>query len=282
MAASIEERRTDVDGYQIRYLQAGESGPPVLLLHGGIIDAAHVTWGEAIEPLAESHRVFVPDLLGYGYSDTPDIAYSTKRHVAVIERFMDVVDLESAHVAGVSMGGGVAIGLALRSPERISRLAPVSSYGLGRELPNGKLSYLLSRQGLTNRISVALLARSRQATRAGLESLVADSASVDPELVERVQELARLPHAGRPYRRWRKHEVGIRGFRTDYTDRLDELEMPTLFVHGTADEVFPAKWSEQGATRVQEGESWLIEDCGHLVPQERTDALNDRLLEFFG
>lgn len=281
MTETVERRRTDVGGFELRYLRAGESGSPVLLLHGGQIDAAHVSWGEAIEPLAEEHRVYVPDLLGYGYSATPDVPYSTKRHVSVVEEFMDAVDLERAGVAGTSMGGGIGIGLALRSPRRVSRLAAVSSHGLGRELPNGKLTYLLSRQGTTNRVSVALLARSRAVTRAGLEALVADSASVTPELVDQVQELARLPNAGRGYRSWRKNEVGPRGFRTDYTDRLDGLEMPTLFVHGTEDEVFPARWSERAAARVGDGESWILENCGHLVARERPEAVNERLLEFF-
>lgn len=280
MTDPAERRRIEVDEHELRYLRAGESGSPVLLLHGGQIDAAHVIWGEAIEPLAERHRVFVPDLLGYGYSDAPDVPYTTERHVAMIEGFMDAVDLDRARVAGVSMGGGIGIGLALRSPDRVSRLATVASHGLGRELPNGKLTYLISRQGATNRLSVALLARSRAVTRAGLAALAADSASIDDELVEQVQELARLPNAGRGYRSWRRNEVGVRGFRTDYTDRLEGLEMPTLFVHGTEDEVFPAEWSERAA-RIADGESLLLENCGHLVPRERPAAVNDRLLEFF-
>jgi pimeloyl-ACP methyl ester carboxylesterase len=281
MPDPVERRRTEVDGYELRYLRAGEDGPPVLLLHGGIIDAAHVSWGEAIEPLAEHHRVYVPDLLGYGYSDTPDVAYSTKRHVAVVEGFMDAVDLESAHVAGVSMGGGIGIGLALRDPDRVSRLAAVASHGLGRELPNGKLTYLLSRQGLTNRISVALMARSRAMTRAGLRNLVADPDSVTPELVEQVQELARLPNAGRAYRSWRRHEVGAAGFRTDFRRRLGDLEVPTLFAHGTEDGVFPAEWAERAADLAANGEAWLLEDCGHLAPRERPGEINERLLAFF-
>lgn len=280
MTDPAERRRIEVDGHELRYLRAGEGGPPVLLLHGGQIDAAHVVWGEAIEPLAENHRVFVPDLLGYGYSDAPDVDYTTERHVATIEGFMGAVDLDRARVAGVSMGGGIGIGLALRSPERVSRLAAVASHGLGRELPNGKLTYLLSRQGATNRLSVALLARSRAVTRAGLAALAADPASIDDELVEQVQELARLPNAGRGYRSWRRNEVGLRGFRTDYTDRLEELDAPTLFVHGSEDEVFPAEWSERAAG-IADGESLILENCGHLVPRERPDAVNDRLLEFF-
>lgn len=282
MTETVERRRTDVGGFELRYLRAGESGSPVLLLHGGIIDAAHVSWGEAIEPLAEEHRVFAPDLLGYGYSAAPDIPYSTKRHVSVIEGFMDAVGLDRAGVAGVSMGGGIGIGLALRAPDRVSRLVAVSSHGLGRELPNGRLTYLLSRQEMTTRISVALLARSRAAARAGLEGLVADQASVTPELVDQVQSLARRPHAGRAYRRWRKSEVGPGGFRTEYTDRLGGLDAPTLFVHGAEDEIFPSEWAERAAARTENGESWILENCGHLVPREHPGALNERLLRFLG
>ena len=275
----INERYADAGGYRIHYLQAGESGPPLVLLHGGIIDAAHVSWGELIEPLAEHYRVFVPDLLGYGESDRPDIAYSTNRHVAVVDSFMSRAGIDEAAVCGVSMGGGIAIGLALRRPERVSQLVPVSSYGLGRELPNGTLTYLLSRTTLPNRLAIALFAESERATRTSLETLVADPTSVSSKLVAQVQALAGTPNVGRAYRRWRRAEVGQAGFRTDYRPRLGELDAPTLFVHGRGDEVFPAEWSARAAD-LAGGDSWLIGNCGHLVPREYPTAFAERLVEF--
>lgn len=273
------ERYADASGYRIRYLQAGEGGPPLLLLHGGLIDAAHCSWGGVIEPLAEQFRVFAPDLLGYGDSDCPEIAYSTKRHVAVIESFMDAIGIDSASLVGLSVGGSVAIGLALRSPERVDRLVPVASYGLGRELPNGRLTYVLSRVPALNRLSMAVLRRSRRLTKASLAGIVHDLDTLPPELVDEVYELVRRPNAGRAYRSWRRHEVGPDGFRTDYRPRLEGIDAPALFVHGSEDEMFPPSWSVVAASRM-DAERWIVSDTGHWVPRERPEAFAERLIEF--
>nr|WP_303650312.1 alpha/beta hydrolase [Halalkalicoccus sp. NIPERK01] len=263
----------------MRYLRAGDGGPPVLLLHGGLIDAAHLSWGGVIDPLAERCRVFAPDLLGYGDSDSPDVAYSTKRHVAVVESFMDAVGIDRASLVGLSVGGGVALGLALRSPERVDRLVAVASYGLGRELPNGRLTYALSRLPALNRLSIAALRRSRRLTKASLGGIVSDPNALPSEVVDEVYRLVQQPNAGRAYRSWRRHEVGSSGFRTDYRTRLGEVDAPTWFVHGREDEVFPPRWSYRAAERM-DAECWLVSDAGHWVPRERPDEFAERLIDF--
>lgn len=277
--ATVDERYADACGYRLRYLQAGTEGPPVVLLHGGLIDAAHLSWGAVIEPLAERYRVFAPDLLGYGDSDCPDIAYSTKRHVAVIESFFDALELDSASLVGLSVGGSVALGLALRSPERVDRLVPVASYGLGRELSNGKLTYALSRVPALNRLSIAALRRSRRLTKASLAGIVTDPDDLPPELVDELYRLVQQPNAGRAYRSWRRHEVSSSGFRTDYRSRLAEIDAPTLFVHGSDDEVFPAAWSVAAASRM-DAERWIVSDTGHWVPRERPEQFTERVIDF--
>ncbi|ADJ14541.1 alpha/beta fold hydrolase [Halalkalicoccus jeotgali] len=277
--SAIDERYVNAGDYRLRYLQAGTEGPPVVLLHGGLIDAAHLSWGEVITPLAERFRVVVPDLLGYGDSDRPDLAYSTERHVAVIESFIDAIGIDSASFVGLSVGGSVALGLALRSPERVDRLVPVASYGLGRELPNGRLTYALSRLPALNRLSMAALRRSRRLTRASLGGIVTDPESLPPELVETVYELVQHPDAGRAYRSWRRHEVSSSGFRTDYRSRLGEIDAPTLFVHGREDEVFPPRWSVRAAD-LMGVECWVVPDAGHWVPRERPEEFAERVIAF--
>lgn len=277
--AQPDERYANADGYRIRYLQSGESGPPLVLLHGGLIDAADLSWGGVLEGLSETFQVFAPDLLGYGKSASPDIAYSTKRHVAVVESFINSVGIDSTHLVGLSLGGGVALGLSLRAPERVDRLVPIASYGLGTELPNDGFSYVLSRVPALNRLSVALLRRSRRLTKASLSGIVAEPDAVPPELREELYRLVNQPNAGQAYRNWRRHEVSIEGFRTDYRARLEEINAPTLFVHGRKDEVFPARWSLAAAAAMNT-ECWIVEDAGHWVPRERPEELTKRLIGF--
>jgi pimeloyl-ACP methyl ester carboxylesterase len=66
----------EVDGLRIHCFEAGESGSPIMLLYGGGVDSAHLSWGRVIGPLSDHHRVFAPDFPGYGQSDS--LIFSTR------------------------------------------------------------------------------------------------------------------------------------------------------------------------------------------------------------
>ncbi|MEF8788585.1 MAG: alpha/beta fold hydrolase [Haloarculaceae archaeon] len=264
----------DADGTAIHYLAAGDpSDPTVLLLHGGVVDCASLSWGGLLDDLAEGRHVLAPDLAGYGESDRPDADYSTAWHVGVVESFLDDRGLDSPSVVGLSLGGGVALGLALRSPDRVDHLVPVDSYGLGRDLPNGLLTWALSRVPQVNRLSLWLLARSERLTRASLGGIVVDPSSVPEEVVAELHELVGRPGAGEAFRRWRRAEVTRDGYRTDYTDRLDAVDVPTLFVHGEADDLFPVEWARAAAERVPDARLETFEGVAHWPPREAPDRL---------
>ncbi|WP_123536128.1 alpha/beta fold hydrolase [Halosimplex salinum] len=270
-----------VDGHRLHYVAAGAAdAPTLLLLHGGIIDAAYVSWGAVIEPLGREYRVLAPDLLGYGRSAKPDVTYSLATHVDVVESFVDTVGLDSPAVAGISMGGGIAFGLALRSPDLVDRLVAIDSYGLGRELANGRLTALLSGTELPNRLAIAIMRRSRGFTKASLGNIVHDTDRLSADAVDAVWEETKRPGVGRAYRSFRAAEVTSDGYRTDFTDRLDDLDVPTCLLHGEHDEVFPHRWSERAAARIPDSEFRLLADCAHWAPRERPDVVVELISEF--
>ena len=101
----FQRKTTQVDGLATSYLEAGE-GDPVVLLHGGEFGAsAELGWELNISALAAHYRVLAPDQLGYGQSakvlDFVDGRGMRIRHVA---RFCELLDLDSAHFIGNSMG----------------------------------------------------------------------------------------------------------------------------------------------------------------------------------
>ncbi|MFD1645846.1 alpha/beta fold hydrolase [Haloarchaeobius litoreus] len=270
-----------VDGHDIRYVEAGE-GPPLLLLHGGIIDAGPVSWGEVIEPLSETFTVYAPDMLGYGDSDLPDVDYTIDRHVRTMAGFCRELDIEEPSVCGLSLGGAVALGLALDTDVDAHRLVPTSCFGLGTELPRGTLSYVLSRLPVLNRIAVALFRRSRGFTKASLAGIVHDTDTLSEECVDAVWKYARKPNACVAFRNFRKHEMTRQGYVTNYTPRLDDLDVPTLFVHGRHDEVVPVELAEQAAARAPNAELTVLEDCAHWPPREDPGRMVELLTDFCG
>jgi pimeloyl-ACP methyl ester carboxylesterase len=283
----VRDRRVTADGIGLHYLRGDppetDGGPPVVLLHGGVVDAARLSWGGVIEPLATAlgRPVIAPDLAGYGDSDRPVAAYSTAFHVRTMRAFCDALGLARLDCCGLSLGGGVGLGLAL-SDDRIERLVAVDSFGLGTELPNGLLTWLLAQIPVLNRLSLALLACSRRLTRASLGNIVADPDDVPDAVVDELFALLQREDPGHAFRQWRAAEVTRHGYATSYVDLLPELQQPSLFLHGAEDELFPVAWAERAAERAPEGECSVLPDCGHWPPRERPDAFVDHVATFLG
>jgi pimeloyl-ACP methyl ester carboxylesterase len=269
---AVSSNTVTAAGHSVRYLTAG-SGPPLVLLHGGIIDAAGISWGELIEPLAEDASVYALDLLGYGESELPPGPLSMTRHVDTVAAVLDELDLDDPVVAGLSMGGGVAVGLGLSAPEQVGALVPIDAFALGSELSSGLLTWLLAKIQVTNNVSVALTARSRRFAEASLASLAFDADSISPVTVDRVMEEARRPNAGKAFRKFRASEVTRDGYRTNYADDVATLDVPTHFVHGADDDLLPPAWSRRAAERTPGAELSILDDCGHLTTLERPESV---------
>src|SRR5437899_3776020 len=126
---SFESRTVTVDGINIHYV-CGGSGPPLVLVHG-LGSSAAVEFYYNLEPLAAHHRVLAIDLPGFGKSDKPVLKYTIDLFVKAVRDLMASEGLERAAVMGVSMGGRVALGLALDSPEMVERLVLVDALGVG-------------------------------------------------------------------------------------------------------------------------------------------------------
>jgi pimeloyl-ACP methyl ester carboxylesterase len=269
-----------VEGDPLTYLRAGDDGPALVVLHGGIIDAAHISWGPQLDSLAGEARIYAPHLPGYGPNPMPDEPLTIGSHVDAIGGFLEALDLEEVVVAGTSMGGGIAVGLGLDHPERLRGVVALDAMALGSQLSSGRLTWLLAKLRATNRLSVALMRRNRSYVRMGLAALAHEDYVVPTELIDLVQAEARRPGAGAAFRQFRANEVTWRGYRTDYTDRLHELSLPTVLGHGDADDVIPLGWSERAADLLPHAQLHVFEDCGHLPTWERQDAVDDLVSRF--
>jgi 2-hydroxymuconate-semialdehyde hydrolase len=127
----IKSRWVKVGEVNTHYMVAGE-GSPLLLLHGGANDWSD--WKSNIGPLSQCYRVYAPDLAGYGLSDGPEAEYSMDYFVDFLDDFTQALELKQANLAGFSVGGGIALGFALRFPGRVEKLVLVDSTGLGKDI----------------------------------------------------------------------------------------------------------------------------------------------------
>ncbi len=118
-------------GEAISYEVLGE-GPPLLLIHG--ISSSSESWSDVLPGLSERHTVIAPDLLGHGASAKPRGDYSLGAFASSLRDLLVALGHERATVVGHSLGGGVAMQFSYQFPERVDRLALVSSGGLGHEV----------------------------------------------------------------------------------------------------------------------------------------------------
>lgn len=261
----------DVNGLRVHCLAGGGDGSPVLLLHGGGIDSADFTYRFTIGPLSQEHRVLAPDWPGYGRSDKPELEYTVTFYVDFLGRLIDALGLARTSLVGLSMGGAAALGFALRAPQRVEKLVLVDSYGLGSEVPWGRLGYLMVRTPLLDRLTYALLRRSQTMIRWSLYSLVHNRRVVTEAMVEETGQLLGDSKAGHAWNSFQKSEVGWRGLRTDFSGQLDRLSVPTLLVHGAHDSAVPLAWAQRAQERIPDCELEVFPDCGHMPPRERPE-----------
>jgi hypothetical protein len=99
----VTDETVTVDGNRLHYLTGGSGDTPLILLHGGIIDAAHISWGELLGPFTEQTRVYALNLPGYGGSELPDGPLSMASHVEAVAGFIDTLDIEDPVIAGTSI-----------------------------------------------------------------------------------------------------------------------------------------------------------------------------------
>ncbi len=235
---------------EIFYLQKGGRKPSLLFLHGA--GGTHRHWGRQIQGLGDADLASL-DLPGHGRSKGEG-RRSVEGYANLVTEFMAALGLKSPTVVGHSMGGAIALDLALRYGERLEGLVLVGTGARLRVMPS-----LL--QGLRGEFesTVDLLCR----------YAYGPSASEEMVRLGREEMLAIGP------------EVLLGDFlacdRFDVMDRLDEVRLPTLVICGEEDQLTPLKYSQFLVDHIQGARLVTIPEAGHMVmlekPQETTDAI---------
>lgn len=258
-------------GLEISTLTMGE-GPDVLLLHG--LGSAKSSFFELASALAAAgYRVHALDLPGFGGSSKPLRApYSASWFAEAVLGAMDAQAIDRAHVVGNSMGGRVALELALRRPERVR-----SVVGLAPAVAFVKRGFHPLVRVLRPELSVvAPRAMPRRIVEAQFWSMFADPSRIDPAVadvaVDEFVRIYRTPGARLAFFSAARHlyldaPFGPNGFYR----RLSALRPPALFVWGTHDQLIPAAFKRHVAEWLPSAEQLVLDDCGHAPQVERAE-----------
>ncbi len=275
----LTDQYIQIGNIKTRYWQAGDSGSTLLLLHG--IGCSVLEWARNVDALAAQHRVFAVDLFGFGLTDKPASEdYSIRRHAQFVLDFMTATGIQSAHIAGNSLGGRLALECAIIAPERVATMVLVDPAGMERRetLFDFRLATLpLLGEILTkaNTLGMRMLWR---------KAFFAPDQFVTPELVATKVTLASQSGAQAAFLKTLRGFLDFHGFQPALVEQLHaalpSINAPTLVLWGKQDRLVPATHAQALQRSLPNVEVQIWDRCGHAPQIEWADRFNTTTLEF--
>ena len=262
----------DHDGLRFYYETAGPPTAPPLLIISGLGDyTAKCAW--QMPALAEEFFVMTFDNRGAGRSAAPAGRYPLRAMADDAAAILSAVGIASAHVFGFSMGGMIALNLALRHSARVRRLV------LGCTTAGGRLFAHPSQQVLAALTMPPASGDRRRDFYDGLWTSLGDRCRAENiAVVEQLAEMAIAnPQSPQAY------AGQLEAIAThNVAGRLGEIRAPTLVLHGTADRLIPPENGRLLADHIPGARLILYPDAGHLFFIEEADAVNRDIRQFLG
>ncbi|MDP9348277.1 MAG: alpha/beta hydrolase [Gemmatimonadota bacterium] len=265
------QRVAEVGDRFVSFVDQG-SGDPVVLIHG--IPTWGYLWHGLLPRLAETHRVLVPDLLGFGYSDKGDrFDRSIARQAEMLDLWMSTIGVERADVVAHDIGGGVALRLATLLPHRVRRLVLMNvvcydSWPVEAMLQLGH-PYVYRKTSAST-----LLAGLKQGLKMGFDS-DAPAELLDGLLAPYSTEVGKLSLV-------RNAAALNTNLTTEITPLLPRIEAPTLILWGEGDKFQPVHYGERLAWDIPGARLSRVADARHFVMLDQPEAVGEQLARFLG
>lgn len=263
----VESGYVDVSGGKLYYEAEGD-GPPITLIHAGV---AHLRmWDEQVTAWRDGYRVIRYDCRGFGRTRVEDVPYSNRDDLRAV---LDHVGVESTHLLGISRGSMIATDFTLERPERVRSLIWVAGGLRGFDVDDPRLTDIWP--------EMERLEEARDweplvdlETQVWTDGPGQSADRVDPEVRRRmiawnIENYLADQHPDQPM----QPDVPA-------VERLAEINVPTLFMWGTLDEIGVLRSGEKLASEVKGARSHVFEDVAHMVNLERSVEFNRLVREF--
>lgn len=254
-----------VENVELHYYTVGQ-GFPLVLLHGWCADGLSHLFQL---PLSYNYWLILPDLTGFGKSPKPQRQYTAEILASDVDRLLEKLGVKKAVVYGCTFGGMVALQFTLDYPERVEALILVNTASISsglRQFFDDFISLLSAPN------AVETLIEMMSSTLSGFDEAFAKSPAGLMFIEAWLERLEHIEPKG-------LIELAEGMKRFDATEKLSEIEVPTLIIAGEKDPFFPPSNSEEMHGRIA-GSEYVNIDAGHGTPFLRPDELNKVVRNF--
>jgi pimeloyl-ACP methyl ester carboxylesterase len=231
--------------------------PPLVLLHGAAVNAA--SWGLNVPAWCHDYRIYAPDVIGEGGRSAPTrLRRDGIQETQWLQDLFEALNIESAHVVGISLGGWLALMFAAHAPERVHRLVALCPASL---VP---LKWGFIARG----IRASLHPSERNVSRV-VRYMTAQTTDVDDDILQSVGVIFQ-------HTRLNLHRPRILN-----DDQLRRIHAPTLLLIGEREVIYnPAKAIQRARRLIPNVRAEIVPATGHALNIEQVEMVNGRVLDF--
>lgn len=275
-APDIPIEYIEIDRTKLRYVKAG-AGPAIVLLH--TLRTQLDLFEKVVPELAKDFTVYALDYPGHGYSDIPDTRYDADFFAKTVEGFLEKLNLSDVTIAGVSIGGSIALIVASRDNPRVARAVAINpyDYAKGRGMARSSaLGWMLNYASLLPFIGETFMRlRNFMVVKSVLRGGVSDPKSISPELMVEMFEVGNRPGHYRAFLSLLRNSQSWVEATKDY----GQIKIPVLLIWGSEDWARPHE-RKHDRDLVPGAKMVTIEGGGHFLALDRPQAVVSHMKDF--
>jgi 2-hydroxy-6-oxonona-2,4-dienedioate hydrolase len=269
------------NGARAHYSCAGDSGPAIVLLHGGIAGSSGLAgWRFMIPFLAQNgYRVYAPDRPGFGLADTRPEYWPTRGFMswaAFVKDFADALCLDQFFLSGNSNGAQTACYFAINNPERIIRMPLIATGGFSQNMG-------IDKSKLKPAVTIPPFDGTEESMQNLMNSIIYRKEAVSKDLLV-MRTLAgnqQKESLGAAQKFMREHaddpnyqqQMNLKG-------RLDKLNIPIIYLFGNQDTFAVTENGYLQEEALPNFQFFWVDECGHQAQTDQPDLVNQVFLEF--
>jgi pimeloyl-ACP methyl ester carboxylesterase len=272
----VPVEHVDVGGNRLRYIKTG-TGPSVVLLH--TLRTQLDLFEKIVAELSNHVTVYALDYPGHGYSAIPNARYDAAFFTETVEGFLETLDLRDVTLAGVSIGGSIALIMASHRNPRVTRVIAINpyDYGKGLGLARGSLfGWFITNAALLPVVGeIVMRLRNSFITSGVLRGGVADAYSIPPALMKEMDRVGNRPRHYRAFLSLLRNAASWEAA----TKAYGRIEIPVLLIWGDQDWARPSE-REHDRALIPNVQMMTLERGGHFLPLDRPLELSKAIAAY--